>query len=174
MRRALLPCAVFVLLAGGFQASAVAAEDRRPTLCLPAEAAVFSCAVGSRIVSLCASADIGPGQGALVYRFGRKGALELVHPDPSRPPGSAFSTAVVGDAGSAGDIVRFSRGDATYTLYSVMVKGQGERNGVLVTQVGRRRAELKCKDFPLGNDAWRLVYRAKLPRAEPADLDSRR
>ncbi len=134
---------------------------------------MFSCAVGSRIVSLCASADIGPGSGTLVYRFGRKGALELVHPDPPRPPGAAFSAAVVGDAGSAGDIVRFSRGDVTYTLYSVMVRGQDERNGVLVTQAGQRRAALKCRDFPLGKDAWGLMYRAKLPRAEPTDFDPR-
>lgn len=171
MRRALRRCLVTALCGVALVVGRAAAEDRRPTLCLPAEKAVFSCAVGSRIVSLCAAADIGPGQGTLVYRFGRKGALELVHPDPPRTPGSAFSTAVVGDAGSAGDIVRFSRGDATYTLYSIMVKGQGERNGVMVSQAGKRRVDLKCKDFPLGNDAWSLVYRAKLPRAEPAELN---
>lgn len=168
MRRAALRIAGLALLAGALQPGPSAAADRRPSLCLRQEKAVFSCAIGSRIVSLCASIDIGPGSGTLVYRFGRKGALELVHPEPPRPPDSAFSAAVIGDAGSSGDIVRFSRGDVTYTLYSVMVKGQDERNGVLVTQAGRRLADLKCRDFPLGNDAWQLMYRARLPRAESA------
>ncbi|WP_332685475.1 hypothetical protein [Bosea sp. (in: a-proteobacteria)] len=172
MRR-LLWCLAPALLAPAVLASMAAAADRRPSLCLREEEAVFSCAVGARIVSLCASADIGPGSGTLIYRFGREGALELTYPDPPRPPDAAFSAAVIGDAGSAGDIVRFSRGDATYALYSIIVKGQGERNGVLVTQAGRQAADLKCRDFPLGRDAWGLMYRAKLPRAVPADLDPR-
>ncbi|MGW9332398.1 hypothetical protein [Bosea sp. NPDC055594] len=170
MRQAIRRCLLPALFVDALVVGRVAAEDRRPTLCLREEKAVFSCAIGSRIVSLCASADIGPGQGTLVYRFGRKGALELVYPDPPRPPGSAFSTAVVGDAGSAGDIVRFSRGDATYTLYSLTVKGQGDRDGLVVTQ-GGRRSHLRCRDFALGDQAWAPVYRAKLPRAEPAELD---
>ena len=87
------------------------------------------------------------------------------------PPDQAFSTAVVGDAGFAGDIVRFSRGETRYTLYSIIVRGQGERNGIRVAKDGRRIADLRCKDFALGSDAWKLLYRAKLPKAEPASLD---
>lgn len=148
-----------------------ALADTRPSLCRASETAVFSCAIGGKIASLCASGDIGPGQGSLTYRFGRKGATELTHPDKPAPPDQAFSTAVVGDAGFAGDIVRFSRGETRYTLYSIIVKGQGERDGILVTRGGRRIADLECKGFALGADAWRLLYRARLPRAEPASLD---
>ncbi|MGX1790629.1 hypothetical protein ACWIGM_28045 [Bosea sp. NPDC055332] len=148
-----------------------AVADTRPSLCQPGETAIFSCAIGGKIASLCASGDIGPGQGRLTYRFGRKGALELTHPEAPVPPDQAFSTAVVGDAGFAGDIVRFSRGATRYTLYSIIVKGQGERDGILVARDGRQLADLKCKGFALGADAWRLLYRAKLPKAEPASLD---
>jgi hypothetical protein len=148
-----------------------AAADTRPSLCQAGETAVFSCAIGGKTASLCASGDIGPGQGSLSYRFGRKGAVELIHPDKPVPPDQAFSAAVVGDAGFAGDIVRFSRGDTRYTLYSIIVKGQGERDGILVTRGGRQLADLKCRDFALGSDAWKLLYRAKLPKAEPASLD---
>lgn len=145
--------------------------DARPALCQPSETAIFSCAIGGKVASLCASPDIGPGQGSLSYRFGRKGAIELTHPEKTVPPDQAFSTAVVGDAGFAGDIVRFSRGDTRYTLYSITVKRQGDRDGILVTRHGRQLADLKCKGFALGSDAWKLLYRAKLPRAEPASLD---
>jgi hypothetical protein len=148
-----------------------ALADTRPSLCGTGETAIFSCAIGGKIASLCASGDIGPSQGRLTYRFGRKDALELIHPETPIPPGQAFSTAVIGDAGFAGDIVRFSRGDTRYTLYSIIVKGQGERDGILVTRDGRQLADLKCKDFALGTDAWKLLYRAKLPKAEPASLD---
>ncbi|WP_092157391.1 hypothetical protein [Bosea sp. CRIB-10] len=140
-------------------------------MCQPSETAIFSCAIGSKIASLCASPDLGPRQGRLTYRFGRKGAMELIHPEAPMPPDQAFSTAVVGDAGFGGDIVRFGRGDTRYTLYSIIVKGQGERDGVLVARGGRRLADLKCRDFALGTDAWKLLYRAKLPKAEPASLD---
>jgi hypothetical protein len=148
-----------------------ASADTRPSLCQPSETAIFSCAVGGKIASLCASGDIGPGQGSLTYRFGRKAAVELTHPETPTPPDQAFSTAVVGDAGFAGDIVRFSRGETSYTLYSIIVKGQGERDGILVARGGRRLADLKCKGFALGAEAWRLLYRARLPKAEPASLD---
>lgn len=152
-------------------ACGTALADTRPSLCKTSETAVFSCAIGGKIASLCASGDIGPGQGSLTYRFGRKGAIELTHPDKPVPPDQAFSTAVVGDAGFAGDIVRFGRGDTRYTLYSIIVKGQDERDGVLVTRSGRQLADLKCMGFALGADAWKLLYRAKLPKAEPASLD---
>lgn len=158
-----------VLVASLFSGAAQA--DTRPSLCLPSETAVFSCAIGGKIASLCAAGDIGPGQGSLTYRFGRKGAIELTHPDKPVPPDQAFSTAVIGDAGFAGDIVRFSRGETRYTLYSIIVKGQGERDGIIVARNGRQIADLKCKGFALGADAWRLLYRARLPRAKPASLD---
>jgi hypothetical protein len=148
-----------------------ALADARPSLCRSGENAVFSCAIGGKIASLCASADIGPGQGSLTYRFGRKGAIELTHPETPTPPDSAFSAAVIGDAGFAGDIVRFNRGETRYTLYSITVKGQGDRDGILIARGGRRLADLKCKGFALGADAWQLLYRAKLSRAEPDALD---
>ena len=151
--------------------SGAALADTRPSLCRPSETAIFSCAIGGTVASLCASTDLGPGQGSLTYRFGRKGAIELIHPEAPMPPDQAFSTAVVGDAGSAGDIVRFSRGETRYTLYSIIVKGQGERDGIRVSRAGRQLADLKCRGFALGADAWKLLYRAKLPKAEPASLD---
>jgi hypothetical protein len=148
-----------------------AQADTRPSLCRAGETAIFSCAIGGKIASLCASPDIGPAQGSLTYRFGRKSAIELTHPDKPAPPDQAFSTAVIGDAGFGGDIVRFSRGDTRYTLYSIIVRGQGERDGILVFRNGRQIADLKCRDFALGSDAWKLLYRAKLPKAEPASLE---
>lgn len=148
-----------------------ALADTRPSMCKLSETAIFSCAIGSKIASLCASPDIGPGQGSLTYRFGREGKIELTHPDRPVPPAQAFSTAVVGDAGFAGDIVRFWRGETRYTLYSIIVRGQGERDGIRISRDGRQLADLRCKDFALGSDAWKLLYRAKLPKAEPASLD---
>lgn len=159
-----------IALAAAF-ACGSALADTRPSLCRSSEMAIFSCATGGKIASLCASADLGPSQGSLAYRFGRKGGIELKHPEARALPDQAFSTAVIGDAGFAGDIVRFSRGETRYTLYSIIVKGQGERDGILVSRGGRRLAELKCEDSALGADAWKLLYRAKLPKAEPASLD---
>lgn len=159
-----------ILVLSLLPAALPALADTRQSLCLAGEAAVFSCAIGGKIASLCASAGIGPGRGELTYRFGRKGAVELTHPAAPLPPDQAFSAAVVGDAGAVGDILRFSRGEIGYTLYSIIVKGRGEREGVLVTRNGSRLADLPCKGSALGDEGWQRVYRAKLPKAEPSAL----
>ncbi len=146
--------------------------DRRPSLCKRSEVAIFSCRVGSKIVSLCASPDLSETTGTMGYRFGRKGAIELEHPATSAHPRTAFRAGV--DPSERGDFVRFSKGDHTYTVYArVGSQDRREEDGLLITRGQKVLRNLKCADFAMGDTAWQLMYRAKIP-ADPSHAISPR
>ncbi len=79
--RAMRPLTLFLVLSA---ANVVAAGSH----CFNYEQVIFSCSIqkSSKIVSLCASRTLAKGQGALAYRFGVPGRLELQY--PHSPDGS--------------------------------------------------------------------------------------
>lgn len=155
--------AAFAARAGA--ASPAPAPDTRPSLCAPAEVAIFTCALATgRIVSLCASPDLGETSGTLRYLYGRKGRPELVYPEPGTPPQQAFSRGIVG--AGYGDFIRFRRGGTSYTLESLLPKTAPEVNRLRVTRAGKTLLSSECRDWPLGDGAFGLLYRAKLPTTE--------
>lgn len=159
------PVASIALLAmTGFMLAAqpAGAVNRRPSLCNPSHVAIFSCNVGSKVISLCASPDLTEATGTMSYRFGRKGAIELEHPAAPAHPRTAFSAGM--DSSERGDFVRFSTGDFTYTIYALAGShDRREVDGLLITQGKKVLRNLKCADFAMGDTAWQLMYRAKLP-----------
>lgn len=52
---------------------------------------VFSCQIGERVASLCASSDLAEAQGWLTYRFGRINRVELAYPSANTKPQQAFT-----------------------------------------------------------------------------------
>ena len=155
------PALASLALAG----AASAAPDTRPSLCAPAEVAIFSCALATgRVVSLCASPDLGETTGHLRYLYGRKGRLELVHPEPGTRPQQAFSGGIVG--AGYGDFIRFRRSETSYTLESLIPKTSPEVNRLRVTRGARTLLSSECREWPLGDEGFGLLYRAKLPRTD--------
>lgn len=160
--------AALAALAAGWAAGAAAmAADPRPTLCAAGEAAVFACPVGGgRLVSLCASADLGEHAGTLTYRFGRPGRLELSFPETPAHPKAHFRRGSIASAGGGGDFVSFSRDAHTYTLWADTGPG-GEHAGVAVLKDGQTVANLPCRGPALNPDEnWARVYKARLPRED--------
>ncbi len=141
----------------------------RESLCRTDEEAIFSCAVRKRIASLCASRDLGPGKGTMTYRFGKAGAIELAYPEPGVAPSKAFTAAVV----ERGDYVRFVRNGTSYKLYSLVPQGQSPFGGIMISENGRRVADLRCDGGAdgLGIDNWSVMYKAKLPEDSDRSLD---
>ncbi|CAN0625838.1 protein of unknown function [Burkholderia multivorans] len=74
---------VVALVAVGVCASVHADEA---TLCQPHEEIYFSCLVGRRIISLCASGNISPSNGCVQYRFGELNHVKLQFPGKLHPP----------------------------------------------------------------------------------------
>jgi hypothetical protein len=66
-------------------------SDAPQTLCKPQESVVMSCSVQSgKIVSLCASDDLGVARGYMQYRYGRPTSVELTFPGTEVPLPSGF------------------------------------------------------------------------------------
>lgn len=140
----------------------------RESLCTSGEQIAFSCHIRGKIASLCASADLSPTAGYIQYRYGRKGAVELSYPATTVDPRQVFRWGVRAYAGGGADYFRFSNGGVDYAVYSGI--GQGwQKEGVLVEKGGKRLAALQCGDDALGDENWKVMYSAKLPRVGEGD-----
>lgn len=66
-------------------ASAIAADrqEARASHCEPSEQVVFSCRIGPKVASLCASKRLTPAEGHVQYRYGPPGRVEIAVPGRS-------------------------------------------------------------------------------------------
>ena len=135
------PSALLTLLYAGSLASAGALAADPATLCQASETVVFQCSPGRKLLSICAT----PGRPGASYRYGAPGAPELVLPDPAAPDATALSANTLTFAGGGGAFLRFRRADYTYTVYSAVGRGWGEKAGVVVAKAGARVAALRCR-----------------------------
>lgn len=127
---------------------AARAED---SLCSAPEKVFFSCVTGKKIVSVCASADYPAPSAALQYRFGSKGAPEIVWPEAATSrAGVTFGN--IGYSGGGLGYIRFTNGDIEYVVYSGMGKGWS-KDGVMVEQNGKSLANHLCKGDVV-QDLW--------------------
>lgn len=113
------------------------------THCMPEEQVIFSCSVGKKIVSICASDTVGPASGTAQYRFGALGKIELkIPPQPQHP--TMFSSVGVMRGPAWADIhIRVANGEYAYTVYEGEGRGW-QRSGVLVTKKDQALANLSC------------------------------
>lgn len=141
----------------------LAVERLHPSHCGPGEATVFTCPIGGKIVSLCASSERSFSAGTLQYRFGRIGNVELTYPEKPIPPLEAFTggLALYGSGGSS--YVRFTRAGVAYTLYRYSGIGHQE-DGLVVSRGERKLLASKCPNFAdVDDDWWLLIDKGALP-----------
>ena len=118
--------------------------------CTGQEQTVFSCSLGKKIVSVCASKDISPTSGYLQYRFGPKNAPELVFPASTEPAHrSDIQARSLMFSGGGGGYLRFINGGYNYIVYTAIGKGWGTKDGVSVEKDHKPVAHLKCLDVPV-------------------------
>lgn len=125
--------------------------------CNEQEQTVFSCSLGEKIVSVCASKDISPTSGYLQYRFGKQNAPELMFPSSTKSSShrSDIQARTLMFSGGGGGYLRFINGRYNYIVYTAIGKGWGTKDGVSVEKDGKLIANLKCRDVPvsiLGED----------------------
>ena len=130
---------------------------KQASFCTSAETVVFSCRTGARMVSVCASKDAAASKGTLQYRFGRidlSEPLDITLPEGQVVPSKAATGATVAFSGGGGAWLRFTRGQATYTVYTGIghwgPKGEKmTKEGLQVERAGKVVATLKCLDKPV-------------------------
>jgi uncharacterized protein YbbK (DUF523 family) len=119
------------------------AQAATSTHCKPEEQVIFSCNVGKKVVSICASDTLGPASGTAQYRFGALGKIELKIPAQPQHP-TAFSRLGVMRGPAWSDThIRVVNGEYAYTVYEGEGKGW-QRSGVLVTKKDQTLANLSC------------------------------
>ena len=127
----------------------VAAADSH---CTSQEQTVFSCSLGRKLVSVCASRDISPTSGYVHYRFGPKNATEFTYPTPSASFHRAnIQARTLMFSGGGGSYLRFINDQYSYIVYTAIGKGWGTKDGVAVEKNGKLLSNLKCKDVPVSN-----------------------
>lgn len=131
---------------------AVTATPAQATFCTGREIAVFSCRVGAKLVSVCASKDATRVAGHAQYRFGKPDSrepLELTVPAGLVPAAKVATGESVPFAGGGGAWMRFRNGAHAYVVYTGIGKWgpKGEtrtKEGLVVEKDGRRIAHFKC------------------------------
>lgn len=120
-----------------------AAQAATPTHCLPEEQVIFSCSVGKKVVSMCATRALDPESGTAQYRFGAVGRIELKIPAQPQHPKTFSQLGVMRGWAWDDTHLRVVNGEYAYTLYAVAEEGR-QRSGVLVSKQGRTLSNFSC------------------------------
>jgi len=115
-----------------------------PTLCKSDERSLFTCGVGKKVLSVCATRDLSMSQGSVYYRFGRLAKPELVYPTTPKHPSKAFRAYFNHWAKGNEVQLSFERGRETYTVYAYTSAFAGEAYGVGVFEGDRLLATHEC------------------------------
>jgi hypothetical protein len=135
------------------------------THCQAQEQIIFSCSFGKKIVSVCASSDFSVSNGYMQYRFGPRGALELVFPALTETADSArfIQARTMMFAGGGGGYLRFINGNYHYIVYTAIGKGWGAKDGVAIEKDQQLMANLACQDVPISKLSEEFFTHAGLP-----------
>ncbi len=129
-------------LAGLILAAPACAADSH---CSAGEATVFNCSAGKKIVSLCASHDLGKSSGYLQYRFGPKGEPEIQAPATKTHPAATMKSGMLMFSGGGGAYLRIANAGYEYVVYTATGRGWGSKEGVAVEKGGKPVANVMCK-----------------------------
>lgn len=113
------------------------------THCMPEEQVIFSCSVGKKVVSICASDTLSSTSGRAQYRFGALGKIELKIPAQPQHPTTFSRLGVMRGPAWEDTHIRVANGEYAYTVYEGEGKGW-QRSGVLVTKKDQTLANLSC------------------------------
>lgn len=135
------------------------AKSAQASFCTPAETIVFSCRTSpTKLVSVCASKDAGPGRGYLQYRTGKPDSgepLDLTLPAAQIPaPGAATGDSLAFSGGGAAWLRLSAKNNIAFVVYTGIGKwgprGEiQEKAGVVLERDGKSAANLNCTGKPI-------------------------
>lgn len=102
------------------------------------ENVAWSCKVGERVISVCASDPISGDTGYIQYRIGRPPRTELVYPANKAPPRGRFAYRLTPQGDTS---LSFSNGGYDYEVYDIL---RSEEDGVRVSKGGKTVAHIRC------------------------------
>jgi hypothetical protein len=143
-QKVILGCSIIVFICSAFPMFAKSADTT--TLCTSEEEVIFSCCIGKKTLSVCASSNLSSNSGYLQYRFGSSlDKLELVFPQTKDHPRSHFRLATDNGARWSSEQISFSVGQTEYIVFSESASFEGSNSGVVVIESGKISTCLECK-----------------------------
>ena len=137
-------------------------------LCTSTEKPIFSCSIGKKTLSVCASSDLSPISGYLKYRYGASlQKVELSYPATTGHPKSFFYFAHdESSAKASAEQLSFYVGDVSYTVFVERSAFEWNGSGVLIKSKGKRIGYLLCKSDRPSPDKIYDLHELGLPSAE--------
>ena len=124
------------------------------TLCMKNEQIFFSCRIGEKTVSVCASNPVTDQSGYVQYRFGNKDDIELTYPASLLPPYNHFFHHTGTYSGGYMAHLSFKNGKYDYVVYDHFLsvfdkagrRGHEQTSGVIVIDNRGKETNLRCSD----------------------------
>lgn len=136
------------------------------SLCLADEIVVFSCQIGNKTVSMCASSDLTWEKGSLYYVFGTSKKIELRYPQELEHPKLNFMRGIYYHANKEkGEFISFKNNGVRYSVYSTDLP-EWTKQGVFIDKNG----EL-IKDLPCNKIEPTLLAKTSVDAQLPIDQD---
>jgi hypothetical protein len=144
-----------VILVAAALPSWVGAAGNR-TLCESSETAYLSCAVGSKLLSVCGSRDLTANSGYLRYMFGAAGKKpELVYPAAQIHPSRAFRRNEPITSAKAGVMaLGFDSSGFTYSVFTTHSAFGYNGAGVIVQKANVQVASMSCTAGTLSDERF--------------------
>lgn len=131
---------------------------RAQSLCTSEETSLFTCSIGERQVSVCASKELSRTSGYVQYRAGRpEQAPELAFPAQKVHPAQHFSVGSAGSAKSSLVNLHFEQSGYSYTVYRQSAAFDTNGAGVRVKAPDGRSSRLRCREESPPSDLERLA-----------------
>ena len=146
---------VFLLLLCGYENTY--AMDVEPNLCDPDESILFSCATGTKVLSVCASKSLSKTQGKLTYLFGEsKKAVELSYSANYDSLEEKFNYSYSSYPKGAVSELSFDIGQYLYTVHADTHVFRQSSSGVFIERQGEVVAYKACNNSYQKNNLYSI------------------
>ena len=156
----------------GFLACLIAAPACAQSLCAANETMIFTCPAKPKVVSVCASKDLGPQRGYLHFRIGSEGRTETIYPAGRAPNAITYGYAGVGQ-GPPGHYIMLKRGRDVYGIITTDSRGPqygGEATAFVRQRDGKLAEALQCDDLTDVDSGSELLGKAGFPDVDSGEL----
>lgn len=145
---------------------AAAAGPDGNNFCKPPESPIFSCDLGKKRVSVCASDRI------VTYRYGTAGKAPEMQISSDGKDGRVHSDFVVGGGGGQQTSLRFSNGDTHYIVFSGYAGGLTERPGKTWSGLDVLKGSTSVNNRECGAGKLVPLTSSYIPAFVPADEEN--
>lgn len=111
-------------------------------LCVKQEKALFACTSGEKLISVCASPDLGPTAGYIQLRFGKPGGDLIAWPE-ARYPREFVTKGELLYPGAKGVYMRFAMENTAFVVYSA--KGPRGLQGLVIEKNRNIVRKYRCQ-----------------------------